>query len=70
MEDKIIADFRKKTDMNFHLLYGMTAREIGQMMSDDWEAHQTRTNIQYAIPDYLVMVQGDIFDFVKKYLKK
>ena len=35
MEDKIIADFRKKTDMNFHLLYGMTAREIGQMMSDD-----------------------------------
>lgn len=28
MEDKVIADFRKKTDMNFHLLDGMTAGEI------------------------------------------
>ena len=33
MEDKVIADFRKKTDMNFHLLDGMTAREIEQMVS-------------------------------------
>lgn len=33
MEDKVIADFRKKTDMNFHLLDGMTAGEIEQMVS-------------------------------------
>lgn len=33
MEDKVIANFCKKTDMNFHLLDGMTAREIEQMVS-------------------------------------
>ena len=33
MEDKVIVDFRKKTDMNFHLLDGMTAGEIEQMVS-------------------------------------
>ena len=33
MEEKIIADFRKKTDMNFHLLDGMTAGEIEQIVS-------------------------------------
>lgn len=33
MEEKIIVDFRKKTDMKFHLLDGMTAREIEQMES-------------------------------------
>lgn len=32
MEDKVIADFRKKTDMNFHLLDGMTAGEIEQIV--------------------------------------
>ena len=32
MEDKVIADFRKKTDMNFHLLDCMTAGEIEQIV--------------------------------------
>lgn len=32
MEDKVIADFRKKTDMKFYLLDGMTAGEIEQIV--------------------------------------
>lgn len=31
--NKVITDFRKKTDMKFHLLDGMTAGEIEQMVS-------------------------------------